>query len=104
MTKFKIIDLIDKVFISTTIFLLIFAWINFYIRDLQITFILTLIFSSACVFVLYYLLNKKREKKFLKQNIQKEIEENFFAFQLSSQQSKLRLIQKILSKKFNIFT
>ena len=43
MSRFKIINLFDKIFVTSAIFLIIFAWINFYIRDLYTTFILSII-------------------------------------------------------------
>lgn len=100
MSKYKIVDLIDKIFITTTIFLLIFAWINFYIRNLYLTFILSLIFTFACVYVLFYILNKKNEKAITKQKNQNDINENFLAFQLSAHEKKLKLMQEILSNNF----
>ena len=100
MSKFKIINLFDKIFISISIFLIIYAWINFYIRNLWTTFILSLIFSSACIFVLYYFLNKKQEKISLtKKNIE-EMNKYFLAFRLTPRKDKLNLLYKILSKDY----
>ena len=97
MSKFKIIPTIDKLFITISTFLIIYAWINFYIRDLWFTFFLSLIFTFACVFILFYLLNKKREKKFITKEHMRNIEENFLAFRLLSKPEKLSILKDIIS-------
>lgn len=103
MSRFKIINLFDKLFVSTAIFLIIYAWINFYLRDLWITFLLSLIFTAACLFLLYYFSNKKKEKKSLTKKAQEKMYEFFLAFRLSSKQKKLELLQKILNHEYSTF-
>ena len=98
MSKFKIVNLFDKVFISICVFLILYAWINFFIRNLWTTFILSLIFSSACVFLLFYVLNLKNEKKKTTKAYQKNLEEKFLAFQLMNKTEKLNLLKSIIEK------
>ena len=62
MQKYKITSFFDKLMVSCAIFLILYAWINFYIRNLWTTFILSLILSTAIVYVIYYIINKKHEK------------------------------------------
>ncbi len=100
MSKFKIINLIDKVFITCAIFLIIYAWINFFIRDLWTTFFLSLIFSFACVFLLFYFFNKRNEKKFISKQNLKDMEEKFLAFRLSPKSDKLKLLKSIIENKY----
>ena len=97
MSKYKIINLIDKLFISICIFLVIYAWINFFIRNLYLTFLLSLIFTFACVFLLYFFINKKQTKKVASKNYLRDIEEKFLAFRLLSKENKILFISKILS-------
>ncbi len=96
MSKFRIVNLIDKVFVTVAIFLIIFAWINFYIKSLWVTFIFSLAFSFAIVYVLYYFLDYKTEKKNKIKANTDEINKNFLAFRLSSKAEKYKLIKKIL--------
>ena len=103
MSKFKIVNIIDKVFITTAIFLIIYAWVNFYIRDLWATFFLSLIFSFGCVFLLLHFLTKKQEKNFLSKEHQKKVEENFFAFRLMNKNEKLSLLKSIFSLHGNTY-
>ena len=76
-----------------------YAWINFFIRNLWATFFLSLIFSFACVFLLFYILNLKNEKKKINKSYQKDLEEKFLAFQLMSKTGKLNLLKNIIQKR-----
>lgn len=98
MSKFKVINLIDKVFITCSIFLIIYAWINFFLRDLWATFFLSLIFSFAVVFLLFYFFNKRNEKKHLSKQHIKDMEEKFLAFRLLTKLNQLKLIKSIIEK------
>ena len=98
MSKFKIINLIDKVFITVAIFLVIYAWINFFIRNLWLTFMLSLTFSFACVFLLLHFLQKQQTKKSVNKKYLSDIEEKFLAFRLMNNSDQLNLIANIISK------
>ena len=102
MSRFKIINLIDKLFVSICIFLVVYAWINFYIRSLWTTFFLSLIFSFAIIFVLYYFLDKKQEKTKKSKQRTNEINKYHLAFRLMPRNEKKALIKHILSKQFGI--
>ena len=100
MSKFKIVNLIDKIFVSCCVFLIIYAWINFYLRDLWITFVLSLIFSAATLFLLYYFLNKKKNKAQINQKQAADINTQFLIFKLNTTNKKLDLLKEILSKNY----
>lgn len=100
MSKFKIVNLIDKLFITFSSFLIIYAWLNFYIRDLGTTFILSFIFSLSITYIIFFLLNKKKDKKFLTAKQNEEINKNFLAFKLMTNKEKIKLLNKILSADF----
>ena len=100
MSKFKIVNLFDKIFVSVSIFLIIYAWLNFYIRDLFSTFILSLIFSSAIIFVLYYFLNKKQERVKLSKKSTDEMNKSFLSFRLTPKKEKLDLLYQIFSREY----
>jgi len=102
MSKFKVVNLIDKIFVSTATFLLIFAWINFYIRSLWPTFFLSLIFSFAILFLLYYFLGRKQEKITMSKKNTNEVLKYFSAFRLLSKNQKLELLNTILSHDFEV--
>ncbi len=100
MSKFRIINLLDKLFITFSSFLIIYAWLNFYIRDLSTTFILSLFFSLSLTYILFFILGKKKDKKTLSAKHNEEINKIFLAFRLTPHKEKLNLINKILSLNF----
>ena len=100
MSKFNIVNLFDKIFVSVSIFLIIYAWLNFYIRNLFSTFILSLIFSSAIIFVLYYFLNKKQERVKLNKKSTDEMNKSFLSFRLTPKKEKLDLLYQIFSREY----
>ena len=100
MSKFRIVNLIDKIFLTISLFLLCFAWINFYLRSLWTSFILSTIISIALISVIYFFINRKQTKiKNIKVNNEK-IDTTFLAFKLTSKEEKLKLLNKIYSKNF----
>ncbi len=100
MSKFKIVNLIDKIFVTISLFLLVFAWINFYMRSLWTSFILATIISIALINIIYFFINKKQTKiNNIKVNNEK-IDNMFLAFKLSSKEEKLNLLNKIYSVNF----
>lgn len=101
MSKYKIVNLFDKVFITITIFLVIYAWINFFIRDLFTTFVLSLIFSFAIVFLIFYLFNRKQEKTTNTKKYLKDVDEKFLSFRLLSKTEQLYLLNSIIKKDFS---
>ena len=82
MSKYRIVNLIDKIFISVAIFLIIYAWINFYIRNLWTTFFLSLIFTFAVLFILFYFTEKKQNKLSLNKKNVDDMNKYFLAFLL----------------------
>lgn len=98
MSRFKIINLIDKVFVSIAIFLLVYAWINFYIRDLFITFIISLVVSFSIIFILYYIMGKKDNKKILSKEKKEKFYNTILAFRLLPIEEKEKIIFLILEK------
>lgn len=95
MSKFKIVNLIDKLFICFSIFIIIYAWLNFYIRNLVPTFILSLIFSLSLTYILFYILNKKQTKKRLANEKINLINKTFLAFKLSNSKEKFKLLAQV---------
>ncbi len=102
MSKFRIVNLFDKLFISISVFLIAYAWINFYISNLWTTFILSLIFSFACLFVLFYFMDKKQDKLSLNQKKIDNINKYFLAFRLTPRKEKLNILRNILSSENEI--
>jgi len=102
MSKYRIINLFDKIFISVAVFLLVYAWLIFFIRNLFITFFLSLIFSASIVFVLFYILSKKQSKKTMAKNHIKDMEEKFLAFRLLNKKEQLLFMCTLLKSEKNL--
>lgn len=92
MSKFKIINLLDNLFLTIASFLIIFAWVNFYIRNLWISFIFGIIFTFAVMVLFQYLFSKKQTKIKLKNENLKNINDSFFAFRILPKSSKIKLL------------
>ncbi len=95
MSKYKTINLFDKIFITVSIFLIIYSWIIFFIKNLWLTFILSLIFSFASVFILFYFLERRRTQRTIKNTKLKDIEEKFLSFLLMSKNEKLNFLKSV---------
>ncbi len=102
MSRFKLFNLIDQLFISICIFLVVYSWVNFYIRDLWTTFILSLVFSFAIIFVIFYYLDRHKTKKINTKKKADEIAKYHLAFRLMSRSQKLELLTSTLSDKPSI--
>lgn len=100
MSKYKIVNLFDKVFVTVAVFLVVYAWINFFIRDLITTFFLSLIFSFAIVFLIFYIYNRKKEKSSNTKKYIKDVDEKFLAFRLMNKTNQLCFLNKILQIHF----
>ena len=98
MIRFSLIKLVDKIFIAGALFLIIFAWFNFYTRNIWITFIFSLMITFALMFVANYFLSKKRQGKESLKKVELETNKNFLIFKLNSKENKLKLLNEILSK------
>lgn len=98
MSKFKVVNLLDKLFVSVAVFLIIYAWLNFYIRDLWPTFILSLIFTGAVLCLLFYFSGKRKAKELSSKSDIEQMEKSFLNFRLSPKKEKLELIRILLEK------
>ena len=100
MKESKFVKLIDRAFISFCLFLLLYAWINFYIRDLLSTFIISLILTSSITFIIFLHLNNKVKSKSNLAAVQIDIDKNFLAFSLLPENKKANLIKTILDREY----
>ena len=100
MSKYRFVNLIDKIFVTVAIFLIVYAWINFYIRSLWTTFLLRIVFTFAIVYVIYFLLNKKQTNLAVSKKHNEDINNAFLAFKLTNKNEKYKLINSILQKEY----
>lgn len=99
MSRFKLVNLIDKLFITICVFLLSFAWINFYVRNLQLTFVFSLFVTFSVCFVMFFIYNKKTAKKHAQILKTEQIETFSLAFKLLPSNEKLALLEQVFDVK-----
>jgi len=95
MSKFKFINLVDYVFLLFTIFLIVFAWVQYFVRNILFSFLISAFITLAIMWIIGWFKCKKRT---LSQN---QIEENksLSLFKLAIQtlpNSKLTSLIKLL--------
>lgn len=95
MSKYKIVNIVDRIFISTCVFLLFFAWINFYVRDLRLTFVFALLASFSVCFLLFLYFSKKQTKENKTKARIGLVEKHFLAFILQSNQERLDSLSQV---------
>ena len=78
MSKFKIISIMDTIFISFVIMLIIFAWVQFFVRN----FLLSLIVSTALSIAIILLVRQLRLRKHNAINLKISQQTNFNIFKL----------------------
>lgn len=101
MSKFKVVNLIDKLFVSISIFLICYAWVNFYIRSLWTTFFISLFLTACLVFILYHFLTKKNERKRTSAKENAEINKNWLVFKLLPQKERVDFLKTVLEKNYS---
>lgn len=93
MSKFRIVNLIDRVFITAGVFLICFAWVNFYVRNLVSTFFISLVATGAICFVLFYFSHKKQARIENSKQTKEANEKTFLAFRLLNKKEQTDIIR-----------
>ena len=96
MSKFKFINVLDFIFISAGILLIFFVWINFFIRNIFLSFLLSLFLSGVTIFIIIYLKNRKTNKSNLKFNQQQSLAKFKLAIQSSSSQKLISILKQLI--------
>lgn len=94
MSKFKIVNLFDKLFITICIFLVFFAWINFYIKNLFATFFLSLILTAGTYFVIFYFYKHKQTKTLISNQKSEDNKKTFLAFCLLNKNEQFEILKQ----------
>ncbi len=62
MSKFRFINLIDTIFISLTTFLIIFAWVQFFVKNITLSLMLACLLAIGIIVGIKMLKNRKIER------------------------------------------
>ncbi len=79
MSKFKIVNIVDIIFISIAVLLIIFAWVQFFIKNLILSLIISAILATCTILLMRWL--KSRKYNTIQSKIIKN--DNFNKFRLS---------------------
>ena len=94
MSKFKIINLFDKLFITICLFLVFFAWANFYIKNLFATLFFSLILTAGTCFAIFYFYKHKQTKSLISKQKIEDINKTFLAFCLSNKNEQFEILKQ----------
>ena len=98
MSRFKLVNIIDSIFISFTLFLIVFSIIQFIVGDFALTLIFSILVTLSIIFVTRYLKGKKKLKTDLNTKTKLEIENYYLNFSLYSLQKQLKTILEFIPK------
>ena len=59
MSKFKIVNLVDIVFVSVAIFLIFFAWVQFFLKNILLSLFVSVILSISLMLLLKFIISQK---------------------------------------------
>lgn len=59
MSKFKFVNIIDTIFLSFATFLIIFAWVQFFVKNLLLSLFISAILAIATILTIRFFKNKK---------------------------------------------
>ena len=93
---------LNTIFKYTTIFLLFFVWLNFYLKNFILSIFISVLLSILIGLLLEFFSRKKQNILTLKKSEKKLIEECSFQFIFSEKKYHLNFYQMLLSKKYKV--
>ncbi|MBQ3502373.1 MAG: hypothetical protein IJA72_01790, partial [Clostridia bacterium] len=101
MSKFKLINILDTLFIIITLFLIVFAWVQFFLKNFILSLFISLLLSLCIILFIRWLKSKKNLAYQTKQNHNT----NFIKFKLAIQTlpnlQLIKLIKKLIPTKYS---
>lgn len=94
MSKFKLINMLDSLFLSIVTFLIIFAWIQFFLKQIFLSLFLSAILSIALILIFRWL----RLKKHIKEQSKSTSSIDLLRFKLAIQTMPTRSLAGIIKK------
>lgn len=96
MSKFRFINFLDFIFIFLAIFLIFFAWFNFFVRNIILSAFLAVFLSSVIIFIFKYFKNIGYQKNLSNQASQTAILKFKLAIQTYSSQKLISLLKRLV--------
>lgn len=104
MSKFKFINIVDTFFIALVTMLIIFVWLQFFIKNIALSLILSSILSIAVIYLFHSIKSKKQIKKFKTASKSTSILKFKLAIQTMPQVKLLQLIKQLVPNKYETKT
>lgn len=96
MSKFKFINIIDAIFLTIATLLIIFAWLQYFLKNIVLSLLLSLIISIAIIMLVRFFYNKKYKAKQNALTFNKELTSFKLAIQTMSNTKLISLIKKLV--------
>lgn len=100
MSRFKFINIVDLLFISILIFLIIFAWIQFFLKNIILSIFVSIILALSFIIILRYFALKKNKLNIAKKQYTNDLSRFKLAIQTMSLSNIARIIKKIIPTKY----
>ena len=96
MSKFKIVNIVDLIFIALATLLIIFAWVQFFVKNILLSLFISVILSIAILLVVNYFKSKKQQKKQALFASQTKFLKFKLAIQTMSNVNLIKLVKKLI--------
>lgn len=100
MSRFKVVRIVDFLFKMFVIFLVSFAWIRFYVYDLTMTLLVSIPVTLALSYIMFVILNMRKNKKQISAKQLQQCEECFISFQLMTKSDQLNFLYELIPNEF----
>lgn len=101
MSRFKLINILDTIFVCISLFLIVFALIQFFVGNFLLSFALSIVVSFSIIFIYRYAKNKISGKKQLKAKEKQDTEIYYYNFALLNKSKQLNLIKQFIPSSKN---
>lgn len=101
MSKFKFVNIVDTIFLAVAVFLIIFAWLQFFLKNIILSLMLGVVLALAVMLMLRFFHNKKYTNKQNALNKNSELAHFKLAIQTMPSVKLTSTIKKLIPKTYS---
>ncbi len=101
MSKFKLVNILDTIFVCLAVFLIVFAWVQFFVKQFALSLFISLLLAGCIIFIIHLLKSKKRIKYQLKQKQNEDFIKFKLAIQTLPNPRLISYIKKLIPESYN---